>query len=180
MDNPNPDDPCKKSVGPFTKMKNIREFLTGRSSRTTSNGQKDAWASGSGPRVGQVRFGGFRRLTPISRDFGFDRGLRSTATISRSFLPKHTPSNVTGAAFYLRAVFDEVGLFERTWLSGADADLAWGMQMETDFQIRYVREALVLHRIEERCGALSAGSEVGNRQNRIIQEIPEKNGESNL
>ena len=29
----------------------------------------------SGPRVGRVRFGSLRRLTPISRAFGFDRGL---------------------------------------------------------------------------------------------------------
>jgi glycosyltransferase involved in cell wall biosynthesis len=43
----------------------------------------------SGPRVGRVRFGSLRRLTPISRAFGFDRGLPIDRYYIERFLSAH-------------------------------------------------------------------------------------------
>jgi glycosyltransferase involved in cell wall biosynthesis len=43
----------------------------------------------SGPRVGRVRFGSLRRLTPISRAFGFDRGLPIDRYYIERFLSVH-------------------------------------------------------------------------------------------
>ena len=39
------------------------------------------------PTIGWVRFGSLRRLTPISRTFGFDRGLPIDRIISSDFYP---------------------------------------------------------------------------------------------
>ncbi len=43
----------------------------------------------SSPRVGRVHFGGLRRLTPISRDFGFDRGQPVDRFYIEQFLAGH-------------------------------------------------------------------------------------------
>lgn len=43
----------------------------------------------SPPRVGRVHFGGLRRLTPISRDFGFDRGQPIDRFYIEQFLAGH-------------------------------------------------------------------------------------------
>jgi glycosyltransferase involved in cell wall biosynthesis len=43
----------------------------------------------SGPRVGRVRFGSLRRLTPVSRAFGFDRGLPIDRYYIERFLSAH-------------------------------------------------------------------------------------------
>ena len=45
--------------------------------------------SGSAPRVGRVRFGQLRRLTPISRVFGYDRGMPVDRYYIESFLARH-------------------------------------------------------------------------------------------
>jgi glycosyltransferase involved in cell wall biosynthesis/SAM-dependent methyltransferase len=49
------------------------------------------WLRGStsGPSVGRVRFGSLRRLTPISRTFGFDRGLPIDRYYIERFLSVH-------------------------------------------------------------------------------------------
>ena len=49
------------------------------------------WLKGytAGPRVGRVRFGSLRRLTPISRTFGFDRGLPIDRHYIERFLSAH-------------------------------------------------------------------------------------------
>jgi hypothetical protein len=41
------------------------------------------------PKVGSVRFGSFRRVTPISRSFGFDRGQPIDRYYIESFLERH-------------------------------------------------------------------------------------------
>jgi glycosyltransferase involved in cell wall biosynthesis/SAM-dependent methyltransferase len=43
----------------------------------------------SAPRVGRAHFGGLRRLTPISRDFGFDRGQPVDRFYIEQFLAEH-------------------------------------------------------------------------------------------
>jgi len=51
----------------------------------------------------------------------------------------------TANAFYEKKIFDLIGLFEENWVSGGDADLAWRMKIETDYQIRYVGVAMIYH-----------------------------------
>ena len=46
------------------------------------------------PPVGRVRFGSLRRVEPLSREFGYDRGLRSTGITSRR--SSHEASDVHG------------------------------------------------------------------------------------
>src|SRR5260370_7887040 len=41
------------------------------------------------PPIGRVRFGGLRRVTPISRDFGFARGLPVDRFYSEHFMQQH-------------------------------------------------------------------------------------------
>src|SRR5262249_6056962 len=41
------------------------------------------------PPIGRVRFGSFRRVTPISREFGFDRGLPVDRYYIEQFLSVH-------------------------------------------------------------------------------------------
>ena len=63
-------------------------------------------------------------------------------TLNHSFLPYPQTAN----AFYRKDVFMRVGLFEEGWISGGDADLAWRMQMETAYKLKYIPEALIFHR----------------------------------
>lgn len=68
--------------------------------------------------------------------------LAQSATIRNPFLPYPQTAN----ALYRRDVFDKIGLFETKWASGGDGDLAWRMQLNTDYKIQYVPESVVLHR----------------------------------
>ena len=52
----------------------------------------------------------------------------------------------TANAFYRREVFNEIGYFDETMISGGDADFAWRMQMNTSFKIAYRPSAMVLHK----------------------------------
>jgi glycosyltransferase involved in cell wall biosynthesis len=55
------------------------------------------------------------------------------------------PYAQTANAVYRRDVFQKVGLFDPTIKSGGDAILAWHMLDETDYQIRFIPEAIVYH-----------------------------------
>jgi SAM-dependent methyltransferase len=63
---------------------------------------------GRRPPVGQVRFGDLRRLTPISRAFGFDRGLPVDRHYVEAFLRRHAGAAQYGAGDIAGAVL-EVG-----------------------------------------------------------------------
>jgi len=52
---------------------------------------------GRPPAVGQVRFGHLRRLTPMSRGFGFDRGLPVDRHYVEAFLRRHESTPEYGA-----------------------------------------------------------------------------------
>ena len=52
-------------------------------------------AADAAPPVGRVRFGDLRRVTPISRDFGFDRGLPIDRHYIERFLARHA-SEIAG------------------------------------------------------------------------------------
>ena len=67
-----------------TLPEDVRRWLRGRR-------DGNPWA----PPVGRVRFGSFRRLTPISREYGFDRGLPVDRWYIEQFL-EHCALDVKG------------------------------------------------------------------------------------
>jgi len=79
----------------------------------------------------------------IVEEYLTDRGCLSQETTLRGqFLPYPQTAN----AIYRREVFEKIRLFEEHWISSGDADIAWRMQLETDYKIKYCPEALVFHR----------------------------------
>jgi GT2 family glycosyltransferase len=57
----------------------------------------------------------------------------------------HRPYAQTANAVYRREVFNRVGFFHPTVKSGGDADIAWRMQSETQYKIKFVPKAVVYH-----------------------------------
>ena len=57
----------------------------------------------------------------------------------------HRPYAQTANAAYRREVFNKVGFFHPTVKSGGDADIAWRMQSETKYKIKFVPKAVVYH-----------------------------------
>ncbi len=71
-------------------MKKIIEFITRQNSRPITDSPQDhSWADDSIPPVGQVHFGDLRRRTPISQDFGFDRGVPVDRHYIENFLARN-------------------------------------------------------------------------------------------
>lgn len=68
--------------------------------------------------------------------------LSQEKTLTEALMPYAKTANV----FYRKEVFDEIGLFEEKWVSGGDADMAWRMQNETGFKIKYIHKAIVFHK----------------------------------
>jgi glycosyltransferase involved in cell wall biosynthesis len=64
------------------------------------------------------------------------------------------PMAATANAAYRREVFERIGLFDEGLRSGEDADICWRMQIETDFRVAYVPEAVVYHPYETDARAL--------------------------
>ncbi len=62
-------------------------------------------------------------------------------TIQHPFLPYAQTAN----AFYRKVVLDKIGLFESAWISGGDADLAWRMQLQTQYKLAVAEDAIVVH-----------------------------------
>lgn len=60
-------------------------FMPGQIRRQLSNRRDNPYI----PAKGQVQFGDFRRLTPFSREFGYDRGLPIDRYYIESFLARH-------------------------------------------------------------------------------------------
>jgi len=58
------------------------------------------------------------------------------------------PYAQTANALYRKEVFEKIGFFkdDDTMYSGGDADICWRMQLETDFKLKYCREAVVYHK----------------------------------
>ena len=56
------------------------------------------------------------------------------------------PYMQTANAFFRRSVLGEIGLFDADMISGGDADLAWRMQILTDYKLLYSPESKILHR----------------------------------
>ena len=90
--------------------------------------------------------GGIEGYAPSNyiEEFLIKRGCFSNAQTLRDpwFLPFAPTANV----FYKKDVFNKIGLFEERWRSGGDADLAWRMQLETNFKMQVIPEASVYHK----------------------------------
>lgn len=52
----------------------------------------------------------------------------------------------TANAIYRREVIELIGVFDPHMISGGDTDLAWRMQLNTDFRIAYQSRAIVHHK----------------------------------
>lgn len=71
-------------------------------------------------------------------------------TLDEAFMSYAKTANV----FYGKTVFGKIGPFEEKWISGGDADLSWRMQIETDYKIKYIPEALVYHKHRTTIGSM--------------------------
>lgn len=69
-----------------------------------------------------------------------DNCLSQEHTLNHYFMPYPQTAN----ALYRKDVLDKIGIFE-TWKSGGDADLAWRMQLTTQYHIKYVQSSIIYH-----------------------------------
>lgn len=56
------------------------------------------------------------------------------------------PYAKTANTFYRKSVFQKIGFFEGSWVSGGDADFSWRMQIETDYRIQFAPDTVIYHR----------------------------------
>jgi len=63
-------------------------------------------------------------------------------TLNSEFLPYPMTANVA----YRMEIFNKIGYFDEKLISGGDADLAWRMQLETEYKIVYDQNAIVIHK----------------------------------
>ena len=68
--------------------------------------------------------------------------LSQKQTLVSKFLPYGQTANVA----YRKDVFDKIGLFDFEMMTGGDADIAWRMQIYTDYKLVYESKAIVEHR----------------------------------
>jgi glycosyltransferase involved in cell wall biosynthesis len=57
----------------------------------------------------------------------------------------YMPFAATCNVMYRRSVFDQIGLFDETFISGGDVDFSWRMQIETNLKLKYQPQAVVEH-----------------------------------
>ncbi len=70
-----------------------------------------------------------------------NRSLSEEFTLNHRFLPYPPTAN----AIYRKDVFKSIGKFEENWISGGDADIAWRMQLHSNYRIIYCRDAVIYH-----------------------------------
>lgn len=68
--------------------------------------------------------------------------LSQKQTLFNNFLPYGQTANVA----YRKDILDKIGLFDDSLMSGGDADIAWRMQIYTDYKLIYEPKAVVEHR----------------------------------
>ncbi|PIS09509.1 glycosyltransferase [Candidatus Beckwithbacteria bacterium CG10_big_fil_rev_8_21_14_0_10_34_10] len=70
------------------------------------------------------------------------KAVNQKRALSHSFLPFAVTANVA----YRREVFQKIGKFDKNLTMSGDMDFSWRMQLETDWKIKYVPQAIVYHR----------------------------------
>lgn len=85
-----------------------------------------------------------------------ERYLSERGTLSQEITIKHKflPYGQTANVFFRMEVFQKIGLFESDWVGGGDAELCWRMQVETDYELKYVPESSVLHEHRSRLSSM--------------------------
>lgn len=56
------------------------------------------------------------------------------------------PFAATANVAYRKKVFDEIGLFDEKMISGGDVDLSWRMQLNTNYNLVFNKDAIILHK----------------------------------
>ncbi len=109
---------------------------------TDKNWLNNAVSSFEDPYIGCVAGG----IEGYSYRNDVERYLVETNCLSHEYAVNHLflPYSQTANAFYRRDIFDKIGFFEN-WVSGGDADLAWRMQLKTEYKLKYEPKALVFH-----------------------------------
>jgi cellulose synthase/poly-beta-1,6-N-acetylglucosamine synthase-like glycosyltransferase len=79
--------------------------------------------------------------TPLGKYLAAKGHLSQRVTFAHSFLPFAQSGNVA----FRRSVFQEIGGFDHAMPEGEDADLCWRMQLQTQYRIVCVPDAVVLH-----------------------------------
>lgn len=83
----------------------------------------------------------FSVQTPLEKLLVETNYMKQSNFLKNSFLP----FAITANAIYRKEVFDRIGFFNKLWVSGGDSDFAWRMQIETNYTIQYIPEAMVFH-----------------------------------
>lgn len=65
-----------------------------------------------------------------------------------NFAHPFLPYAATGNVAFRKTVLDRIGGFDVKLWTGQDADLCWRMQLETEYKIKLVPDAVVVHRME--------------------------------
>jgi cellulose synthase/poly-beta-1,6-N-acetylglucosamine synthase-like glycosyltransferase len=79
--------------------------------------------------------------TPFGRYLQEKGYLSQRHTLKHPFLPYAEGANQA----FRREVFDKIGLFDENLPLAQDADICWRMQLKTDYKIKPVFDAVVLH-----------------------------------
>lgn len=81
----------------------------------------------------------------------------------------------TANAFYKKKVFEKIGLFEESWISGGDADLCWRMQLKTKFKLKLVNDTKVLHKHRATLKSMFNQSKTWGKGSKLLEKkYPEK------
>jgi cellulose synthase/poly-beta-1,6-N-acetylglucosamine synthase-like glycosyltransferase len=78
-------------------------------------------------------------------DLGVYLSQKGHLTQEVNFEHQFLPFGGSGNIAFRRSVLERIGFFDEELFSGHDADLCWRMQLETDFKIIRVPEAIVYH-----------------------------------
>lgn len=77
----------------------------------------------------------------VERYSANEKILSQKETFNSNFLPYAQTAN----AAYKKELFDRIGYFDDV-ISGGDADYSWRMQLETEYKLIYIQDAVVLHK----------------------------------
>jgi cellulose synthase/poly-beta-1,6-N-acetylglucosamine synthase-like glycosyltransferase len=108
--------------------------------RWLEEGVKNFVESSMGAVAGKIV--GAEPKTRVEKFLTYSGYLGEKACLEHPFLPYIQTAN----AFYRREVFEAIGKFNQSMISGGDADFAWRMQLQTNFKIKHTLESVVVHK----------------------------------
>lgn len=84
------------------------------------------------------------RIEGYSQSNYIEKYLVTTRCLSQG-LTRFLPYAQTANAIYRREVFDAIGLFDESWISGGDADLTWRMLLHSPFRYVTSVDTIIYH-----------------------------------